>query len=171
MKYNPNIHHRKTIRLQGYDYSLEGEYFVTICTKDKECIFGEIIGEEMHLSPIGEIAKRCWEEIPKHFPNTEIDEYVIMPNHVHGIIIINQCRDVQLNVPTRISPKKGSLSVIVRTFKAAVTTECHRIGFTDFKWQPSFYEHIIRNEKDLANIRDYIYNNIDRWTFDQENDW
>jgi REP element-mobilizing transposase RayT len=115
------------------------------------CIFGEIDDDEMRLSQAGTIAEQCWEEIPKHFSNVELDEFVVMPNHIHGIIIINETddikinysRDVQLNVPTRLSPKRGSLSVIIRTCKAAVTTECRRNGHNEFRWQSRFYEHII----------------------------
>jgi REP element-mobilizing transposase RayT len=89
-------------------------------------IFGKIIHGEMQLNANGSIADKCWKEIPRHFQNVELDEYVIMPNHIHGIIILHDhSRDVQLNVPTRLSPRKGTLSVIIRTFKAAVTTECH----------------------------------------------
>jgi len=87
MKYNSNIHHRKSIRLKSYDYSSAGEYFITICTYNRECILGEAIGEGVKLTEIGEIAQQCWLEIPKHFPKIELDEYVIMPNHIHGIIV------------------------------------------------------------------------------------
>jgi REP element-mobilizing transposase RayT len=160
---------RKAIRLKEYDYSRPGEYFVTICTYEKEYIFGEIIADEMHLSQEGIIAQQCWKQIPNHFEYAELDEYVVMPNHIHGIIILNyHGRDVQLNVPTRLSPKKGSLSVIIRTYKAAVTTECRRKGLFHFRWQSRFYEHIIRSDKDLNNIREYITGNILKWAFDSE---
>jgi REP element-mobilizing transposase RayT len=126
--------------------------------------------EEMRLSSIGEIARKCWQEIPVHFQNIELDEFIIMPNHLHGIIIINDSRrDVQLNVSTRISPKKGTISVVIRTYKAVVTTLCHRSGYDDFRWQSRFYEHIIRSEKDLQKIRDYIINNPAKWSEDEEN--
>jgi putative transposase len=165
----PTRRRRKTIRLKEYDYSQPGEYFITICTFDKEYKFGEIVAEEMRLSPEGIIAQQCWKQIPRHFENAELDEFVIMPNHIHGIIILNDHgRDVQLNVPTRLSPKKGSLSVIMRTYKAAVTTECRRKGLSDFRWQSRFYEHIIRSDKDLDKIRDYISGNVLQWIFDSE---
>lgn len=168
----------ESTRLKGYDYSQPGEYFVTICTHDHECLFGTVADEEVRLSAIGEIAKNCWKEIPKHFLNVDLDEFIIMPNHIHGIIIINDndinmqstnCRDVQLNVSTRISPRKETLSVVIRTYKATVTTLCRRNGFYEFKWQPGFYEHIIRDEKDLQNTRDYIINNPIKWLYDKEN--
>jgi REP element-mobilizing transposase RayT len=119
-----NKHHRKSIRLKEYDYSQPGEYFVTICTHSHECVLGKIIHGEMRLNEIGKIVEKCWKEIPIHFPNTELDEFVVMPNHIHGIIVLRDySRDVQLNVPTRLSPRRWTLSVIIRTYKAAVTTE------------------------------------------------
>jgi len=166
-----NVFRIESTRLKHYDYSQPGEYFITICIQSHECLFGHVHKEEMRLSPIGEIARKCWEEIPYHFNNIELDEYIIMPNHIHGIIIINesQCRDVQLNVSTRISPKRGSLSVVIRTYKAAVTTICRRNNSFEFCWQRRFCEHIIRNEKELNNIRDYIINNPVKWSFDEDN--
>jgi len=99
-----------------------------------------------------------------------------MPNHVHGIIVIVEkpCRDVQLNIPTeeyfsKISPKSHSLSVIVRTYKAAVTTICRQKGYNYFQWQKGYYDHIIRNKKGLQNIQQYIYDNPIRWNVDKEN--
>ena len=189
----------ESARLKEYDYSQPGEYFVTICADKHTCLFGTVIEEKVILSPIGKIAKHCWEEIQYHFDNIELDEFVIMPNHIHGIIVIKdqQCRDVQLgdmdnnpngrddqsgemdnnqngrdvqlNVSTRISPKRGTLSVVIRTYKAAVTTECQRNGWHKFRWQPRFYEHIIKNEKDFQNIREYIINNPIKWFYDNEN--
>jgi putative transposase len=139
----------------------------------------------MRPSPVGEVSERLWREIPHHFSDMQLGEFVIMPNHVHGIIILwgdNEsqnldfptCRDVQLNVPTKgyfsdISPKKNTLSVIIRTYKAAVTTWCRENGFTGFQWQVSFYDHIIRNEKSLNRIRAYIATNPQRWELDREN--
>jgi len=165
-----NRFNRKSIRLKEYDYSQPGEYFITICTYKHKCIFGDIINEEMMLSEHGLIARKCWDDIPKHFPFVTLDVFVIMTNHIHGIIIINHHgRDVQLNVPTRLSPQKNTLSVIIRTYKAAVTTQCYKNGNYDFKWQPRYYEHVIRDDRDLINIRDYIINNPLKWFFDNEN--
>jgi putative transposase len=168
----------ESTRLKEYDYSQPGGYFVTICSHNHECLFGDVQEEEMILSPIGKIARRCWEEIPHHFNNIALDAFVIMPNHMHGIIFINdkdddtkntKRRDVQLNVSTGISPKRGTLSVVIRTYKAAVTTMCRRNGYENFKWQSRFYEHIIRDERDLQNTRDYIINNPIKWFYDEEN--
>jgi REP element-mobilizing transposase RayT len=161
---------RKIIRLRDYDYANPGEYFVTICTYNRECFLGDVREGEVKLTFMGEIAQQCWLDIPKHFSNVELDEYAIMPNHVHGIIIIKESgRDVQLNVPTRLSPRKGTISVIIRTYKAAVTTICRRNGWNYFRWQTRFYDRIIRSDKELENIRDYIVNNPMRWCTDEEN--
>ena len=167
----------ESARLQTYDYAQAGDYFVTLCTHRHKCVFGEVRGEEMHINEIGKILQRCWEEIPRHFPNVELDAFVVMPNHIHGIIVIkDHGRDVQLNVSTAstanvipdtnaessekthasISPRKGSLSVIIRTFKAAVTTLCRTNGYQDFRWQSRFYDHIIRDEKDLDNVINHV---------------
>ena len=89
-KNNPEYHHRRSIRLKGYDYSQAGAYFVTMCTQHRECLFGEIVDGKMRLNEYGQIVQQCWMEIPQHYQNVQLDEYVVMPNHVHGIIIINE---------------------------------------------------------------------------------
>lgn len=169
---------RKMLRLKGYDYSQPGEYFVTICTRNREGLFGEIVDGVMQLNKAGEIAKRCWVELPFHCPNVQLDEFVVMPNHVHGIIrildVVNDRRVVRSNDPTMgqyssISPKRGSLAVIIRTFKAAVTTLCRKNGRGDFGWQRGYYEHIIRDDASLVKIQDYIMTNPQRWLADSEN--
>jgi putative transposase len=112
-----DFHQRKSIRLKDYDYSQPVDYFLTVCTHDQECIFGDIVKDEMQLSPQGKIAVRGWKELPNHFTNVVLDEYVIISNHLHRILILHDSgRDVQLNIPTRLSPRKGTLSIIVRTF-------------------------------------------------------
>ena len=167
-----NLHHRKSIRLKHYNYSSPGEYFVTICTYEKVCVFGEVMEDEVRLTPMGEIAKRCWEEIPKHFPNVELDAHVVMPNHIHGIIILNDPVGVEYIQPL---PKtfqhviSKSLGSIVRSYKAAVSRECRKRKYYDFSWQRNYYEHIIRDDKDLNNIREYILNNPIKWYLDENN--
>ena len=174
-------HHRRSIRLRGYDYSQSGAYFITLCTKNRSSFLGTIVNGEMRLSPIGEVSKKLWYEIPRHFLDVQLDEFVVMPNHIHGIVLLRgdpqrpSGRDVQLNIPTpqdyysRISPKKKTLSVIIRTYKAAVTTWCRKSGFTGFQWQAGFYDHIIRSEKSLNRIGSYIATNPERWQLDREN--
>ncbi len=173
-------HHRHSIRMKGFDYATPWWYYVTICVHQHFPFLGKVEDGKVALSIAGRIAQECWEQIPEHFPNVELDYFVIMPNHIHGVIIINEkkeiqdSRDVKFNVPTKkeyfsqISPKKNSLSTIVRTFKAAVTRECKRKGYNRFCWQSSFYDRIIRNEKELFEIRKYIEYNPLKWEFEKE---
>jgi putative transposase len=90
MPYNPEYHHRQSIRLLDYDYREEGAYFVTVCSYGKECVFGEVVGDEMRPNDSGEIAAACWDEIPVHFPFVDLDAFAVMPNHIHGILVINR---------------------------------------------------------------------------------
>ena len=171
------VHHRKSVRLRGYDYSQVGGYFITICTFEKKCLLGFVKGDGVQLSQIGKIVSQFWYEIPTHFENVQLDAFVVMPNHIHGIIMIaNQRRGVKFNAPTkardyhsRISPGQGTIPVIVRTYKAAVSRWCNRNGYEPFRWQRNYYEHIVRGERDLAEIREYIVNNPLKWDLDNEN--
>jgi len=176
--YNSEKHHRRSIRLKGYDYSLAGTYFVTICVKERKCVFGDVQNSNVVLSPIGEIVYQRWNEIPNNFNSVKLYVFIVMPNHLHGIVVMtNDCRGVQLNAPTRnasnfyglISPKQKTLSVIIRTFKAAVTTLCRKNNYHFFELQRNYYEHIVRNEDELNRIREYIINNPLQWQFDKEN--
>ena len=174
MGFNPGMHHRRSIRLQEYDYSQNGYYYVTICTEHFIKYFGEIKSGKMQLSKIGRIVEQCWYEIPRHFYNVILGEMVIMPNHMHGIIIIDNprgvpCRGVACNAPTNISPKPKSLPTIIRSFKSAVSNICHKNNFTYFQWQRNYYERIIRNENELYIKRRYIINNPIKWEFDKNN--
>ncbi len=162
---------RRSIRLKEYDYSVPGEYFITICTKDRVHLFGNIDNDRMHESQLGKIVRDCWVEIPKHFPNVELDEFVVMPNHVHGIIGINPVGVQYIEpLPNRyqhIIP--GSVGSIIRSFKSAVTRWCTKNGFKDFRWQRNYFEHIIRDDKSLDRIREYIASNPEQWHHDREN--
>jgi putative transposase len=173
MTYCPSVHYRKSIRLKDFDYSQPGEYFVTLCIHDKKCVFGKVMEENTILSSIGEIAKKCWEEIPVHFPHVRLDEYVIMPNHLHGIIIITDCRDLINQIPTKNFPlmksPKETLGKITRYYKARSAKLIHNSGYVDFQWQSLFYDRIVRSDKELNNIRDYITDNPLKWYFDEEN--
>jgi REP element-mobilizing transposase RayT len=170
---------RRSIRLKEYDYSQPGAYFVTVCVNRRRCILAHIRDENVVLSRVGAVVQRCWEDVPNHFSAVELDAFVIMPNHLHGILVLHG-RGVQLNAPTpgtpvrrgkhaAISPKRNTLSVIIRTFKAAVTTQCGKNRHPSFKWQRNYYEHIIRNEAELNRIRQYILYNPTLWQFDREN--
>ena len=180
MEYNPTKHDRRSIRLKNYNYSQKGAYFVTICTYNKKCLFGDVVDGNMSLSSVGRMAKQFWREIPRHFPNVQLDEYVVMPNHVHGIIILANRVGAQNFEPLRkkysessknkyqhIIPK--SISSIIRAYKSVVTHWCKNDDYTHFKWQRNYYEHIIRNEEDLNEIRGYIINNPLKWELDEEN--
>ena len=171
--YNPKIHHRKSMRLKDYDYAQDGYYFVTICAENKIECFGKIIDGKMVLSEIGKIVNQCWIEIPEHFPDTKLDEHIIMPNHLHGIIAIenNNCAVGNKNFcslpwQTKLS---RSLSSIIRGLKIGVTKWCRNNNHNEFQWQKSFYDHIIRNEKELDKIRRYIFKNPLKWELDRNN--
>ena len=169
--------HRRSVRLPTYDYSQAGAYFVTICTQDRDLFFDR--------PSIRSMAEACWLAIPKHFPRVRLDEWVVMPNHLHGIVGIEEGvrGGVQLNAPTEgqisprdgtnpfsvISSRRGTLGVIVRTYKAAVTTSCRMAGYDKFAWQRNYYEHIIRSEADLDRVRNYIRDNPLNWETDENN--
>ena len=189
MKYNFDIQHRRSIRLRGYDYSHAGAYFVTICSYKRECIFGEIHNSAIMLNEFGQIVLAKWNNIPVHFINAELDLYIIMPNHIHGIIVLNNI-DVgakhfhQKNTsndnpsqnasPLRAMPhgtKPGSLSAIIQNFVSVSTRKMNQFRKTAGAklWQRNFYEHIIRNEKELNALREYIVNNPLNWDSDENN--
>lgn len=175
----------KSARLAGYDYSQNGMYFVTICTKDREEFFGEIKNDKIKLSEIGEIADRYWREISAHFPFIVVDVYQIMPNHVHGIIEIRQNQNMQTqhyNVETqnfaflqkeelyknKFGPQSKNLSSVIRGFKAGVKKYATKNDI-QFAWQARFYDHIIRNDESLNKIREYIEINPKIWQRDRNN--
>lgn len=197
-------HHRHSIRLPGYDYSLAGAYFVTIVTQGRVCLFGSVVQGEMMLNDIGRLIEHRWHEIPPHFPNVQLDAFVIMPNHIHGIIIITGVgaglvpaqSDSAGLVPaqsdpgatTRVAPTMGNMGVpavgdmgaptvgdIVGAFKSMTTVEYIRgvkqglwPPFHRRLWQRNYYEHIIRNERELAAIQQYIRDNPANWKSDAE---
>ncbi len=184
MTYDPQIHRRRSIRLRGYDYSQEGGYFVTICTKDRACLFGTIVENKMQLNEAGRFVDDCWKQIPTHFPRVILDEHTIMPNHVHGIIMIEGNVGVQnleplqksLREPTHEPPENkfqhiipNSMGSIVRGFKIGVTKWFRQNTRVHVVWQRNFYEHIIRNDVSLNRIREYIMYNPIRWAADRDN--
>ena len=181
-------HHRHSIRLPGYDYSQAGAYFVTICAKNRECLFGEVGNGMMRLNDAGNVAQRCWQDIPCHFPHAELDEFVIMPNHVHGIVVIvdrdaddrdaddrdnRDDRDIGAKnfSPLRQPPNGTSKTIgsIVRGFKIGVTKWMRQNMPVQTVWQRNYYEHVIRNEDSLDRIRLYVVENPARWAYDREN--
>ena len=166
---------RRSVRLKGYDYTSPGAYYVTIATYQRELLFGEIVDGKMVLNARGKIVWECWYEISKHFPHVELGAFVVMPNHVHGIIeIINvdNGRGTIYRAPTQEEfqkPVKGSLPTIMRTFKAAVTRRVGRELNETGIWQRNYYEHVIRNQQDWERIHNYILANSVNWDGDKEN--
>jgi putative transposase len=176
VKYDPEKHHRRSLRIRGYDYSQGGVYFVTICTRDREYLFGEVVDGEMQLNNVGQMARGVWEELPERFSSVRLDAFIVMPNHVHGIIVVG----AQFIAP-QVVPldrfRKGAinraptLGEIVRTYKTVSTREIRRIVNPGFAWQRNYYEHVVREEESLNRIRQYVADNPARWAFDSENPW
>ena len=167
-------------RLGNWDYAFPGWYFVTICTKNRRCWFGKVVDDSFCSYKLGRIALAQWQEIPTHYTNVKLDEFVVMPNHVHGIVII-EGKHVYSPGPGRPShvpkaadlseavPKKGSLSAIVRSYKASVSTASRMSGFSDFGWQDRFYDQLLRSNASVNAVRDYIISNPRNWAKDEEN--
>ena len=205
-RYDPRRHHRRSIRLKGYDYSQPGAYFVTMVARQREHLFGEILlctGEasagstieptesgvadaspqRIKLTTVGEIVLKAWQKIPAHFPFTRLDEFVIMPNHFHGIIWIStgeafttgnysQVEQVPVNASPHhpIGTQPGSLNAIIQNFKSISTRKINQARNTPGNkiWQRDYYERIIRNDQELNAIRQYIRENPFNWPQDQE---
>jgi len=182
------MHHRRSIRLKHYNYSQAGAYFVTICTKDKEWLFGDVINMAMQLNDMGTAARECWNAISQHCPNVVLDEFIVMPNHIHGIIILNvgaknlsllqnDAKDISAglnngisNRAKDISPLRGTsmtIGSVIRGFKIGVTKWARNNAFAHTPWQRNYYERIIRNEPELFTIREYIINNPLNWEKDE----
>ena len=158
MRYNPNKYHRKTVRLKEYDYTKEGMYFVTICIKNREYLLGEIIDADIILSEYGEIIKEELLKLSERFKDIEIYSYVIMPNHIHSII-------------ENLGNNKNRLGNVLKTFKSVTSIRCNNINKTRgiSIWQRNYYEHIVRNEKELYKILEYIKYNPLNWNNDKYN--
>ncbi|GHU80141.1 hypothetical protein FACS1894145_5890 [Bacteroidia bacterium] len=175
-------------RAQWWNYGMNGAYFITICTKNREHFFGEIENNKMILSNIGVIANVFWHEIKKHHDFVELGEFVVMPNHVHGILIINKPENIEISntvetrqclVSTECNPEpektegqkrfqnqgKQTISSIIGIYKSVVTYHAHRLGY-DFEWQTRFHDHIIRDNEEYKNIENYIYANPQKWEND-----
>ena len=193
-----NKYRIKSARLPNYDYASNGMYFITICTHNRKFHFGDIVDNEMQLTEIGKLAQKFWAEIPTHFPFVHLGEFIIMPNHTHGILIIDkpiektnnelpvtetlqckvsteQCKVSTENIDinenkkefmAHISPKPGSISTIIRSYKSAVTKHSRKIN-PDFAWQTRFHDHIIRDQRAFINISNYIINNPSKWGEDK----
>lgn len=191
MRYDPQRHHRRSIRLTGHDYAQAGPYFVTICTQDRTCWFGEVADGIMHLNEAGRVAAAIWSDLPARFPGVATDAYVVMPNHIHGIIRIDVDaaeEGASNRAPTNDGPNPAgaqsiapdiaphdipthapTLGAVVRAFKAVSARTIRQTIAPRFAWQRNYYEHIIRDEESLNCVCQYIAENPARWPFDREN--
>ncbi len=186
-KYAPDKHSRHSIRLPGFDYARPGAYFVTVCTQGRECLFGEVVNGVTVPNAVGKMVQSVWNELPRHYPGVNIDAFVVMPNHLHGIIMLTTVGAGPRACPDkgRACPDKGqpqgvaptmSLINVVHRFKS-LTTARYRHGVVQWDWRPFFgrlwqrnyYEHIIRNAEELNCIRQYIADNPMQWAMDREN--
>jgi|SRR5882672_4494136 len=157
-------------RLQSWDYSSNGAYFITICTARRKHYFGEIRGGKMYLSEIGKKAREYWLEIPNHYPFVKLDEFIVMPDHIHGIIVIDKPIQTGHAVETRHAVETGhapsvsqnTISDMVGSFKSSLTKWCNE-NKLPFRWQSRFHDHIIRGNNELQRIRNYIINNPANW--------
>ncbi|MDA3813888.1 MAG: hypothetical protein PF570_06495 [Candidatus Cloacimonetes bacterium] len=181
------IHSRHSIRLPSYDYTSSGAYFITLCTLNHEQSLGEIINHEMILSRFGEIVSEKWFDIPNHHKHVELGEFIIMPNHIHGIIwIVSQTVGASLGMTDEKErvcrgkprqeeiysrkfgkPQSGSLSMIINHFKGSVKRWCNQNEYKGVLWQRNYYEHVILNDKELNNISEYIKINPQNWSKDE----
>ena len=161
MTYDPAIHDRHFPRMKHYDYSQSGIYFITICTYNRETMFGEVIEDTMCLNSTGEIAKAMWNDTCDIFPGVELDLYVFMPNHFHGLVGFTD------TLPPDALTHKHLLGEVVRKFKTRTSYYVHASGTRDFRWQYKYWDSIVRNERQLNAIRQYIINNPAKWTLDK----
>ncbi len=193
MPYHSRVYHRRSIRLPDFDYTQARAYFVTICTAQKQCLLGKVVNGDVVLSDFGRVVHEEWENTAILRPDVELDMFVVMPNHVHGIIIIHDVGNVGAQrcvaslwdaAPQQTAPLQntthdtisrnvvpGSLGAIVRSFKSAVTKRINEARQTAGEpfWQRNFYDRIIRHEQELNRIRAYILNNPPKWAEDTEN--
>jgi putative transposase len=167
MRFDPERHHRRSIRWRGWDYGWAGAYFVTLCVQERLCLFGGVVDGEMRLSVAGMVVESWWGTIPARFPRVELDAYVVMPNHVHGILVFKDGDGDDAGL---------FLGRVVQWFKTTTQSD-YRLGVRTEGWEPyagrlgqrNYYEHVVRDERDLDRIRGYIGENPGRWAMDEEN--
>ena len=167
-RYDPDLHRRRSIRLKGHDYAQSGAYFVTIVTQGRIPLFGEIIDGEMLFNDTGQSVAVAWEWLATRYPHVKLDEYVVMPNHLHGIIVIADTgRGGSRTAPTGPKP----LGRLVAAFKTVTTKQLNLVQGTpgQLLWQRNFYEHVIRNDDEMDRVREYIIGNPMQWEIDTEN--
>ena len=183
MTFRHDKHHRRSIRLRGYDYSRAGAYFVTMCVQNRACLFGDVVDGQMVVNPLGRIVADEWIKTADIRNEIKLDEWVVMPNHFHGIVWIihgtptpgngrgtARCRGDRPVAPTA-GPQPRSLGAMVAGFKSTVTKRINQTRNTPGAglWQRNYYEHIIRNDDELNHIRQYIIDNPLQWETDREN--
>lgn len=172
-------YHRRSIRLRDYDYSQEGAYYVTICTHARSCVLGAVIGENVRLNRFGQMIRDEWLRTLQIRPEVELDDFVVMPNHLHGIILLSSTVGAYRNTPLRDDPPNNrsfvspsrTLGAIIRGFKSTTTVQINRLRNSAGSplWQRNYYEHVVRDFNDLNRIREYIQNNPLQWSSDEEN--
>ena len=197
MAYDPALPRRRSLRLQAYDYAKAGAYFITIVTQDRRRLFGEIAAGEVRLNEVGRLIRKFWESLPDRFTGVALDAFVVMPNHIHGVIVMDPPVGAPLvgarprrgdadatgdrpRATTRVAPTGGSggyaLSDVIGAYKSLTTAEYARRvtadgwpAFPGRLWQRNYYEHVVRGEEDMDRIRAYIRDNPLQWEFDVEN--
>ena len=170
MVMNHGLHHRRSVRLKGYDYAQAGSYFVTLCTHDRACLFGDVVDGQMRLNEYGQVVADSWMWLSDQYPHVELDEWVVMPNHLHGIMVLTgpDGRGGSRTAPTKNRKPVGRL---IGAFKTVSTKRLNTLRHTPglLVWQRNYYEHIVRSEESLDRIRRYIIGNPARWDEDPEN--
>ena len=189
-RYNPDLHHRRSIRLQGYDYSREGAYFVTICTHNRECLFGSVgagskparytcplstkpgqtpaVSMQMTLNDYGEIVQQTWDDLVNHIDGIALDAFVVMPNHIHGIVVIDDRAGLGNRAGLEPAPTLSEIVWQLKTFSARRINKGRGTPGIPV-WQRNYHERIIRGENELNHIREYIANNPANWLTDENN--
>jgi REP element-mobilizing transposase RayT len=186
MIFNPDIHRRRSIRLKAHNYSSAGSYYVTVCAQNRECMFGKIVDTEMKLNDVGWMVQGVWDELPGHYPGVRTDSFVIIPNHIHGIIVLTG--STQRRGESRIRPREGdhkdrpygtlagTIGRVMQGFKS-ITTRKYIRGIMEYGWPPfqkrlwqrNYFERVIRDEAEMNRVREYIIGNPARWLEDEEN--
>jgi putative transposase len=173
MPFDPNLHHRRSIRLKDYDYSQPGAYFITICTEGRNCLFGDVVNTWMKLNDYGQLVQSCWDDLPMHYPYLATDAFMIMPNHVHALMVLLDDIHVGAGLrPAQDTPaKRHSIPEIVRALKSFSARRINELRRTQgmVVWQRDYYDHIVRDEGELRWIREYIVNNPAGWETDIDN--
>ncbi len=170
MAMNHGRHHRRSIRLKGYDYAQAGAYFVTMCTQNRACLFGEVVDGQMRVNECGRVVADSWMWLSARYPHVDLDEWVVMPNHLHGIIILTgpDGRGGSRTAPTENRKPIGRLIGAFKTVSTKRLNTMHNSPGVPV-WQRNYYEHIVRSEESLHQIRRYIVDNPARWNEDREN--